>query len=75
MVYTYIGAIPRYGSYYGQGSGPLLIYSDLQCTGSEFRLLDCPRGPYSIKNCGRYNEAGVKCQGRIIKGKLLQYQK
>uniref|UniRef100_A0A1X7T7Q6 Uncharacterized protein n=1 Tax=Amphimedon queenslandica TaxID=400682 RepID=A0A1X7T7Q6_AMPQE len=54
-------AIARYGSYYGKGSEPILV-SGLECTGSEFKVLDCPRGTYSVKSCGDYNEAGVKCQ-------------
>lgn len=58
----YVEAIARYGSYYGQGAGPMLV-SGLQCTGSEFKLLECPQGLYSAKSCGYYNEAGVKCQG------------
>uniref|UniRef100_A0A1X7TY56 SRCR domain-containing protein n=1 Tax=Amphimedon queenslandica TaxID=400682 RepID=A0A1X7TY56_AMPQE len=61
------GAKATYGSHYGFVFGqshpkPVLV-SDIQCTGSEFRLLDCTRGTYSVKNCGRRNEAGVTCLG------------
>uniref|UniRef100_A0A1X7UN69 SRCR domain-containing protein n=1 Tax=Amphimedon queenslandica TaxID=400682 RepID=A0A1X7UN69_AMPQE len=63
-------AIATYGSRYGQISGqnhpkPVLV-SDLQCTGSELRLLDCTRGTYSVKNCGKRNKAGVTCLGILL---------
>ena len=69
--FTYnVGAIARYGSFYGfvrgQSHRKRVLVSDLQCTGSEFRLLDCTRGTYSVKNCGQYNEAGVTCQGILL---------
>lgn len=58
-------AIPRYGSYYEEGPVPILI-SGLQCTGSEFQLLNCPFDTsYAVTRCGSYNEAGVKCHGRL----------
>jgi hypothetical protein len=56
------GATARYGAYYGEGSGPIFL-SNLQCSGSELTLLDCPRDMYSVKNCSHYNDAGVKCLG------------
>lgn len=57
-------AIPRYGAFYGQGSGAILL-SNLQCTGSELKLLDCARDAYSVKSCQHYEDAGVKCQGSL----------
>ena len=57
------GAIPRYGAFYGQGSGPIFL-SQLQCTGSESHILDCARDMYSVRHCAHYEDVGVKCQGK-----------
>ena len=58
----FIGAKPRYGAFFGAGTGPIFL-SNLQCTGSEVKLLDCNRDIYSISNCGHYEDAGVECDG------------
>ena len=53
-----------YRAYY-DSSAPEFIY-DLNCTGSEERVLNCPfivTGSYS---CSRYSDAAVICQGRCI---------
>lgn len=43
---------------YGAGSGRIYIGS-LQCTGSEARLTDCPRG--TIDGCTHQDDAGLAC--------------
>lgn len=57
------GATPRYGAFYGEGTGPIFL-SQLQCTGSESHILDCVRDEYSVRNCEHYEDAGIKCQGK-----------
>ena len=47
---------------FGRGSGQILL-DDVQCTGSEGRLIDCRYDSYTY-DCGRYEDAGVHCQGR-----------
>ena len=37
---------------------------DVQCTGSEQRLINCPHN--AIDNCGHYEDAGVACSGQDI---------
>jgi deleted-in-malignant-brain-tumors protein 1 len=56
------GAKPRYGSFYGKGSGPIFL-ANMYCTGSEFNLLDCNRNMYGVQDCKHYEDAGVKCLG------------
>lgn len=55
-----VGAITRtdYRSY--TGSGPIFLH-DVMCTGSEFRLLDCPNEGLERSSCSHYNDAGVRC--------------
>ena len=43
---------------FGAGTGQFFLAS-LQCTGSEPRLVDCPRG--STAGCSHPTDAGVTC--------------
>ncbi|XP_011408713.1 PREDICTED: scavenger receptor cysteine-rich domain superfamily protein-like [Amphimedon queenslandica] len=56
------GARPRYGAFYGQGSGPIFL-SGLKCTGTESNLLNCSRDVLDAEYCRHYEDAGVACQG------------
>jgi len=60
-----LGSVIFSNAYFGTGTGPILL-DDLLCTGSEARLVDCPRytsrgiGTYDF--CfGHYDDAGVRC--------------
>lgn len=59
------GAIYAYNSAkYGQGTGKILM-DDIQCSGNERRLQDCPfhAGGFGSHNCHHSEDAGVKCSG------------
>jgi hypothetical protein len=43
--------------------GPILI-NNVACLGSETRLIDCPATP-ATSDCGRSEEAGVRCEGDL----------
>ena len=59
----YTGAVSAHGSAtYGKGSGPI-HYDNVQCTGNETRLADCPHNGIGLHNCGHSEDAGVKCEG------------
>ena len=58
---TGIGAVAFYHAAFGQGRGPILL-NDVQCSGSESRLADCPSGV--VRNCGHYEDAGVRCNAQ-----------
>ena len=47
-------------TYFDQGAGPIHL-DDIQCTGNETRLLDCPHT--TVHNCTHSEDAGVVCIG------------
>ena len=50
-------------AHFGRGSGPIWL-DDVGCTGSESRLIDCPRPSHrgvGSHNCNHGDDAGVRC--------------
>ena len=47
-------------SHFGEGTGPILL-DNLQCTGTETRLIDCPHNGVGMHNCFPGEDAGVVC--------------
>ena len=58
----FLGALPRYGSFYGRSSGPIFL-TDLVCSGTESSLMDCNWNVYGTTDCYHFEDAGVECQG------------
>ena len=49
------------------GSGPIFL-SELNCSGSEVSILDCPAGhPVGLHHCNHSMDVGLMCQGRFYK--------
>ena len=48
-------------AFYGQGTGSIWL-DDVQCTGIEASLIDCPANAIGEHNCTHSHDAGVKCQ-------------
>ena len=42
--------------------GPGQIWlDDVECLGTETRLIDCPSNSLGVHNCGHFEDAGVRC--------------
>lgn len=54
-------ATAYYHSYRPAGSGHIWM-DNVQCTGSESRLQDCPTQPFGNHNCGHSEDAAVTCE-------------
>ena len=55
------GSIPVRQAGFGSGSG-VIVLDDLDCSGSEGSLFDCPSdSPVLVHDCDHSEDAGVKC--------------
>ena len=59
------------GAAFGQGTGAVLL-DDVNCTGTESAIFDCPHGGLRIHNCDHSHDAGVRCEHS---GKMRQILK
>ncbi|XP_071956206.1 scavenger receptor cysteine-rich domain-containing protein DMBT1-like [Antedon mediterranea] len=48
-------------AYFGQGTGPIML-DDVQCSGTETSITDCPNRGMRVHYCGHYEDASVICQ-------------
>ena len=63
-------AIPK--AYYGQGTG-LIVFSHLECNGTESSLFECGHDVIGYHHCGHYEDAGVICQGNVVHSVTIVY--
>ena len=54
-------ALAYSSAFYGQGTGSIWL-DNVQCTGNESRLFDCPANAVGSHNCGHSEDAGASCQ-------------
>ena len=60
------GAVSAYrDARFGEGCGRIWL-ENLQCTGSETTLFDCPHRRIGSRNCTHQDDAGVTCRSPFI---------
>ena len=60
-IYYFTDAVAYSRAFYGQGTGSIWL-DNVQCTGTESRLFDCPANAVGSHNCGHSEDAGASCQ-------------
>ncbi|KAL4640368.1 neurotrypsin-like [Arapaima gigas] len=73
----YSGTARAWGqAYFGEGSSRVLL-DEVQCTGNELSIEQCPKGPWGEHNCEHREDAGVSCTPltdgslRLVNGSVL----
>ena len=63
MFVSYLGAVALTS---GFSNGVVTIWLDeVNCTGNESRLIDCPAISVGLHDCSHTKDAGVRCQGAV----------
>ena len=62
FLFASAGALAFTNAYFSQGTGPIQL-DNVACTGSEPTILQCSH--LTIDNCGHYEDAGIRCRGKI----------
>ncbi|XP_077367551.1 SH3 domain-binding glutamic acid-rich-like protein 2 isoform X2 [Festucalex cinctus] len=57
------------GAYFGEGAGEIWL-DDVECTGNESTLADCPHSSFGDNNCNHGEDAAIMCSAtiRLING-------
>jgi len=53
---------PR-SAHFGAGSGQIWL-DDVECSGSESSIADCPHRGWGVENCGHHEDASVSCSSK-----------
>ena len=61
------GAVISGRTKFGEGSGQILL-DDLQCSGNEERLADCPHAAWGTHDCSHREDVGVICSNETAHG-------
>ena len=66
QVVCLLGSVPVKRAGFGNGSG-MIVLDDLDCSGSEGSLFDCPSdSPVLVHDCDHSEDAGVRCLCRTF---------
>jgi len=57
-------AVAFSSAHFGAGAGPIYL-DNVDCTGRESNLINCPHSSFVSCYYGHSEDAGVRCQGRF----------
>ena len=63
----YSGGSARSGAYFGEGTGSVILLSNVSCTGNESNIFSC-NNSVRKNDCGHHKDAGVVCTGKPVQG-------
>ena len=55
-----------FGQFGGGPAGQQIWLDNVNCTGSESYLRDCPSNGWGVYSCDHSKDAGVICQGGVV---------
>ena len=56
----YLDAVAHFFAAFGQGTATIWL-DNVNCAGTETRLIDCPSNDFGVHNCIHAEDAGVTC--------------
>lgn len=65
------GAVARKGGYFSLGEDDVML-DEVNCTGTEKSIIQCPHRDVQQTDCSDINDAGVTCMNETLKGMLCQ---
>ena len=69
LLYFDAGVVALREAAFGVGLGPIVL-DNVECDGSETELQLCPHNGVGNHNCRHFEDAGVKCNGKTMRGGL-----
>ena len=60
FLYDFVAISAPVDATFGQGMG-IIVLDEINCTGTERRLIDCPHNGVGITDCAHDEDAGVVC--------------
>ena len=61
-MHTHLGALSTVEAYFDVSDGPIFL-DEVDCTGTETNILQCPSDEPGLHNCIHSEDSGVICQG------------
>ena len=59
------GGVQFQSAHFGQGTGQIWL-DNVQCSGSEANLGECPNAGWGIHNCQHSEDVGIACEGKYF---------